>query len=553
MHAIVFWALLGLGSLCLAEPGTISLRTYRNHEKHAQALRKRDMERLGKRAPFTVDLGNVPFLGGGFYYVNASVGTPPQEVALDIDTGSSDVWMFGVNSCDSTTSTCSGGEFDETASTSLTLLSEGTFKIQYFTQGSGVEGDYIADTFSIGQETVKNLTMGVASLAVSVNTGIMGIGFNTNEAGYASEVAQGITGATPYPNLLDVMKSQGLVGTRSYSLYLDDLDAVTGSIVFGGYDKAKFQGDLGILDIQPDAQSGQYTSFGVVLSSVGVTDSTGSTVLTTSNMPNIVILDSGTAFTIIPQDLLSEIVAYLGAVDDPTYSWIIRCDLGGMAGTLDYQFAGPTGPIISVPFHQLATPLINFRTGNPITDSKGNAICRLGLSAPSQPNEPLLFGDTFLRSAYVVYDIDDRQIGIAQTIFNVTSSNLVAITAATDTEDLPSTITVVASTPTLTATQDIAPQPTVISGVPTFVGTAIGTGNGDSALTGYKTTYSNRATNLVGTGATTTAKGAGSTSTAKKNASAGSVKDLMGGWWRGLLVQGLLVTAASLFGAGLII
>jgi Eukaryotic aspartyl protease len=552
MHASVFWVLLGLGSLCIADPGTLSLRTYRNHEKHAQALRRRDMERLGKRAPFTVDLGNVPYLGGGFYYVNASVGTPPQEVALDIDTGSSDVWMFGLHSCDSTTSTCSGGAFDETASTSLELLSKGTFKIQYFTQGSGVRGDYVADTFSIGKQAVKNLTMGVASLAVSVNTGIMGIGFDTNEALYSSQIAQGNTDITPYPNLLDVMKSQGLVGTRSYSLYLDDLKAATGSIVFGGYDKAKFQGDLGILDIQPDAQSGQYSSFGVILSSVGVTDSTGSTVLMTSNMPNVVVLDSGTAFTIIPEDLLNQIVAYLGAVNDPTYSWVIRCDLGGMTGTLDYQFAGPTGPVISVPFQELATPLINFKTGKPITDSKGHAICRLGLSAPSQPDEPLLFGDTFLRSAYVVYDLDNLQIGIAQTLFNVTSSNIVAITAAADTQDLPGIVASVASTPALTATQDVAAQPTVISGaVPTSVATAIGTGKGDGALTGYKTTYSNRATNIPG--ATTTANGAGSTSTGKKNASPGSTKDFAGGWWRGLMVQGLLVTAASLVGASLII
>jgi hypothetical protein len=165
----------------------------------------------------------------------------------------------------------------------------------------------------------------------------------------------------------------------------------------------------------------------------------------------------------------------------------------------------------------------------------------------------LLFGDTFLRSAYVVYDIDNRQIGIAQTIFNVTSSNLIAITAATDTQDLPGSIAVVASTPALTATQDVALQPTIISGIPTFAATAIGTGNGDIALTGYKTTYSNRATNIVGATATAKGAGAGSTSTAKKNASAGSVKDPMGGWSRGLLVQGLLITAASLFGAGLII
>lgn len=44
----------------------------------------------------------------GLYSVNASVGTPPQMVQLQVDTGSSDVWMFGIHSCDRETSPCSG-------------------------------------------------------------------------------------------------------------------------------------------------------------------------------------------------------------------------------------------------------------------------------------------------------------------------------------------------------------------------------------------------------------------------------------------------------------
>jgi hypothetical protein len=552
MHVSFFWAWLGLARLCLADLGTLSLRTDRNDEKHAQALRKRDSDQLAKRSPFTVDLGNVDFLGGGFYYVNASVGTPAQEVSLDIDTGSSDVWMFGVGSCDETTSMCAGGVFDETASSTITIISQGTFKIQYFTQGSGVVGDYIEDNFAIGGQTIKNLTMGVASQAESVNTGIMGIGFDTNEALFATDIAEGLTDAQPYPNLLDMMKSQGLVGSRSYSLYLDDLEAATGSIVFGGYDKSKFQGDLGVLDIQLDSQSQTYSTFGVILSSVGLTDASGSTVLTTPNMPNVVILDSGTAFTIIPQDLLDEIVSYFGADNDPTYSYIVRCDLNGMAGTLDYQFAGPTGPVISVPFQELAVPLLDFNTGNPITDTNGHPICRLGLSAPSQPDEPLLFGDTFLRSAYVVYDLDNLQIGIAQTLFNVTESNIQAITASATGQNLPGVVASVASTPVFSASQGLGAAPTFASSAAiTNVATSIGTGKGDAALTGYKTTYTNRATNIPG--ASSTAGGTGSTGTGKKNASPGSAKDFAGGWWRGLLVQGVLVTMASLVGARLIL
>jgi hypothetical protein len=63
---------------------------------------------LGKRDHLSVILGNA--VSEGLYYVNASVGTPKQSVALQIDTGSSDVWMFGPGACDARTSQCLGGD-----------------------------------------------------------------------------------------------------------------------------------------------------------------------------------------------------------------------------------------------------------------------------------------------------------------------------------------------------------------------------------------------------------------------------------------------------------
>jgi Eukaryotic aspartyl protease len=551
MRTSLILACAGLANFCLAEPGVLSLRTYKNHEKHAQALKKRDLDRVTKRDSFTVTLTNYPYLGGGFYFVNATVGTPPQEVQLDIDTGSSDVWMFGVHSCDITTSVCAGGAFDDTQSTSVTVIDQGGFQIQYFTAGSGVTGDYIADSFTIGKQTIKNLTMGLATQAVSVSTGIMGIGFDTNEALVASEEASGEPDPQPYANLIDEMKAQGLINVRSYSLYLDDLEADTGSIIFGGIDKAKFQGELGILDIQPDSQSGTYSTFGVILNSVGVTDNTGSTVLSTSNMPNVVILDSGTAFTIIPSDLLAELTTYFGAVNDETYGLIVRCDLGGKTGTLDYQFAGPTGPLVSVPFEELAVPLVD-ENGDPITDTKNNPVCRLGLAEQSSADEPLLFGDTFLRSAYVVYDLDNLQIGIAQTLFNTTESNIQAISAGKG-QNLPGNVASVVTTIIQTNTEAIGAAETFFSGTPTAVHTAVGGGGDASVLSGYKTTYTNRATNLVAS-TNTHATGTGATgSSATKKAGASSLKGVTGGFWTGLLVQGLIVTVASVIGATLII
>jgi hypothetical protein len=41
-----------------------------------------------------------------------------------------------------------------------------------------------------------------------------------------------------------------------------------------------------------------------------------------------------------------------------------------------------------------------------------------------------VLGDTFLRSAYVVYDLQNNQISLAQTDFNSTTTNVVEITAS---------------------------------------------------------------------------------------------------------------------------
>jgi len=93
--------LLGALSSVIAEaPKVVQMQTYRQ---------KREMipERLLRRANFPVTLGNAAAIG--LYYVNATVGTPPQSVGLQIDTGSSDVWMFGPRSCNASTSQCLGG------------------------------------------------------------------------------------------------------------------------------------------------------------------------------------------------------------------------------------------------------------------------------------------------------------------------------------------------------------------------------------------------------------------------------------------------------------
>jgi hypothetical protein len=86
-----------------------------------------------------------------------------------------------------------------------------TFTFRYGTLGSIVEGEFFSDSFSVGPATVQDLAVGVATLAINVPYGILGVGFSAGES-------------VPnlHPTILDQMYKQGLIGSISYSLYLDD-------------------------------------------------------------------------------------------------------------------------------------------------------------------------------------------------------------------------------------------------------------------------------------------------------------------------------------------
>lgn len=180
----------------------------------------------------------------------------------------------------------------------------------------------------------------------------------------------------------------------------------------------------------PSADTGVIDKFTVALTSLSITSPSGSDTLTTATYAQAVILDSGTTMTILPDNLAQAIFNEVGAIyNDQLGLTMCSCGIGTVQGYISFGFAGAYGPVIKVPMSQMVYP-------HPLIDSNGTQIfvtpgvpaCVFGIEPASVlgSGAPILLGDTFLRSAYVVYDLDNFRIGLAPTNFNSTSSNIVA-------------------------------------------------------------------------------------------------------------------------------
>ncbi|KAK8016849.1 hypothetical protein PG993_015038 [Apiospora rasikravindrae] len=396
-------------------------------------------QRLSKREATTYEetITNEKQRGG--YFATVSVGSPAQKLTLQLDTGSSDIWVPSSSSSVCTKSSPSGGSrggdgaesgedegctlgsFDSSKSTSFNVVGKNLFSISYV-DGSHSKGDYFTDDFEIGGAKLTNVTMGLG-IDTDIPYGLVGVGYALNEAIVAD--TQKISSA--YKNLPVQMMEEGMISTNAYSLWLNDLDASTGQILFGGVDTEKYEGEMKVIDVQKDSQTNQFTSFIVSMTSLTANSPSGSDSLTTRQYPIPVVLDSGTTLSYLPTELAVQVWKEVGAVwDTYTQMAFVPCGMENSKGTFEFGFAGPNGPKISVDMTEL---VLDIAEGNDVPkfqsgQYKGQNICQFGIQ--NFTSEPFLLGDTFLRSAYVVYDLENNQIGMAKTDFNSSKTNIVA-------------------------------------------------------------------------------------------------------------------------------
>ncbi|KAI0417000.1 aspartic peptidase domain-containing protein [Xylaria grammica] len=355
-----------------------------------------------KRAIATVPLAKRADVA---YYAKLNIGTPPQSVFVQLDTGSFELWVnpncttllgaFDVRFCRAV------GHYDSSSSSSSIELTEvktlrygiGSANIQYVVDNIGLAGTDVL---------LQDVQFGVALDTVDEFSGILGIGHGENET-------------IRYKNIVDQLADQGATNTKAFSLALGSKSEQQGVIIFGGLDTSKFSGTLQTQPIIPARNSPDgVPRYWINMQTLSITPPSGQT-KQYANTSMAVFLDSGATLTLLPTRLANTIASDFGVeTADSDGFYPVDCKFKDQPGTLDFAFAGVT---IRAPYREVVREI----------QSITGVQCYLGIS-PSE--DFVLLGDTMLRSAYAVFDQTNNAIHIAQ--YSNCGSNEKEITAQTD-------------------------------------------------------------------------------------------------------------------------
>ncbi|KAG5357109.1 Candidapepsin-5 [Yarrowia sp. C11] len=318
-----------------------------------------------------------------FYTTELELGSPAQKFRLLLDTGSSDTWVVsmdddydcGYGSCDYT------GQFTKNKSSSFRDL-EQDFAFYYL--GGNAKGKWATEELSFAGKKVSDFQFGLADSAFGVDplTGILGVGPKSLESV-----------KDKYSNLPEALKEGGYINKKAYSLYLGDDD---GHIIFGGYDKAKFEGEL-VEHKMTDEKRIQVDYSNVRVSGVLCSPDEDS--------KQSAVLDTGSVLSYLDDLTLNRVFmkmpVFVGDYMDAQGAYQIQCmppqfDISFKFGNQDIHVNGS----------DLIIPVS--RNWSDLDDG-----CYFGITTNNNSNHRNILGAGVLRSVYTVVDLEDKTVSLA--------------------------------------------------------------------------------------------------------------------------------------------
>jgi hypothetical protein len=322
------------------------------------------------------------------YLATVGIGTPAQELNLDFDTGSADLWVWSTELPKATISSATGHTiFDPSKSSTFKTQSGSTWNISYG-DGSTASGDVGTDTLTLGGLNVENQAIELAKtlsaqFAQGQGDGLLGLAWGSINTVQPTQVA------TPVENMIT---QQDIPANAE--LFTAFLANETGDSFYTfGY-------------IDQDALGGQTPSYTPVDNSQGfwMFDSASASIngKTIQRSGNTAIADTGTTLALIDDATLEQIYAAIPGAKQSTQQqgWVFPKDT-------------PTSSLPTVSF-AVGDQLFQVQPEDLAFQDLGDGTVYGGIqSRGSQQNFDIL-GDVFLRGIYAIFDQGNTRFGAVQ-------------------------------------------------------------------------------------------------------------------------------------------
>lgn len=337
------------------------------------------------------------------------MGQPPQSITLLIDTGSAQLSIMDGNSRFCKTDPlnikecATFGAFHSGDSNTFKPIDDAFFDTVY------VDDQHISGIQATETMTFNGLTLEkyVFDFALDTNTA-----HNTLGIGYARKQENNQI----YPTFPERLVGMGRIKLNAYSVWLNSVEATSGLILYGGIDTAKIDGKLQTLPVYGLTKIPGYPSAREL--TVRLNDAT----FGQFRCPTLrALLDTGSTYSYLPPSFVLPILKSLNAVKDPQYVDTQFVDCGLRAYNTPFIFTFGIGSdlvTIQVPM----SSMVFDDTEYDALERNGVRLCRFGLHAMGPDEDIATLGDTFLRSAYIVYDLTNHQISMAQASYSLASS-----------------------------------------------------------------------------------------------------------------------------------
>ncbi|CAN0203777.1 unnamed protein product [Scytosiphon promiscuus] len=369
--------------------------------------RKRGRRRLADDGEVEAGVVSIMDCENTMYSGIIGIGTPPQEFEVVLDTGSYTLWV--------TSASCTHGcnDFNKYDSTlSSTYEADGTAISQAYEDGSEARGILSVDTLSIGGLTATATFGEMSTRALdgcATMDGIMGMGVPS--AGTEQSVFQDLVDA----NVVDV---------PIFSFYMGnvDTDSPTGVLTLGGVNQTHYEGCLEWIDISKSQVPNGFWS--VVLIDIKV----GSSSILRS--PVSAMLDTGSSVIVGPYADVAYLANEIGAMclafsgsdtssvivvdcmEDPGAVQLILAQCTADFGEIKLSFGGDDFILTANELLQPLEDFVSSAESYSYTSSVSNPGCLFGMMGHNE--NMWILGDSFLRTFYTAYNVEDETVGLAR-------------------------------------------------------------------------------------------------------------------------------------------